>query len=121
MQADVDDDPGGAEDRRLVLVELMLRIGEEALLAHDPLGVERPALREVRRAEDLAKLRRIEVRHHEVPVVPRIRLVHGRRRDTRAAVALEPLLDLRVRGVVRRVGDEEVPGQRLAERRRPVV
>ena len=54
-------------------------------------------------------------------MVPRIGLVHGRRRDARAAVAFEPLLDLRLRRVVRRVGHEEVAGQRIAERGRPVV
>ena len=37
--------------RRLEVVELLDGLGEEAALAHDALGVQRPALGEVGRAE----------------------------------------------------------------------
>src|SRR6266699_2056942 len=88
------DFPRRAKDRGLVLIKEMLRIGEEALLAHDPLGVEGPALAEVRRTEDPPRVRRVGLGHHEMPVVTRIRLVHGGRRDAGAADALEALLHL---------------------------
>src|SRR3979490_125912 len=121
MQTGVDDDPRRAEDRGLVLIEKVLRVGEEALLAHDALRVERPALAEVRGSDDPARVRRVRLRHHEVPVVTGVGLVHRGRWDAGAAVALQALLHLLWGRAIRRIGEEEVPGQRVAERRRALI
>ena len=53
-----------------------------------------------------------------MPVVPRVRLVHGCRGDRRPAVVGQPLLDLLLGRVVRRVGDVEAPDERRLERGR---
>src|SRR5256714_8897602 len=53
-----------------------------------------------------------------MPVMARISLVHGRRRDAGAAVALEALLHLFRWRAVRRVRHEEVAVKRIAERGR---
>src|SRR5688572_19755468 len=121
MQARVDDDARGAEDRGLELVEDLLRILEEPLLAHHPLSVERPALREVRRAERLAHLRRVGRGHDEMPVVAGIGLVHRRGRDAVAAVPLEPALYLLLGRPVGWEGHEEVARERVGERGWTVV
>ena len=121
VQARVDDDARRAEDRRLVLVEQVLRIGEESLLAHHALGIERPALVEVRRSEHAADRRCIALRHHQMPVVSGICLVHRGGRDAGAAVALQSLLNFFGGRAIGRVGDEEVAPQRVLECRRPLV
>src|SRR5207237_998405 len=61
------------------------------------------------------------LRQHEVPLVSWIGLVDGGGGDTSAAVSLEPLLHLFGRGVVRRIRNEEVTVQRVAEGGRLVV
>ena len=75
------DDPRRAEDRRLEVLELLERILEEAALAHHALGVERPTLAEVGRAQHQAELGRVDLAPGDVPVVAGIGLVDGRRRD----------------------------------------
>src|SRR5439155_22988471 len=71
--------------------------------------------------EDAADVRWVLLRHHQMPVVPGIRLVDRGRRDARAAVALEALLHLLRRRAVGRERDEEVSVQRVLERGWPVV
>src|SRR2546423_6060515 len=121
VQRGVHHDAGGAEERRLVLEQQVSRVGEEPLLAHDALGVETPAFGEVRGEVRAADVRAVLLRHDEMPVMTRIRLVYGRRWYTGAAVALEALLHLFRWRAVRRVRHEEVAVKRIAERGRLVV
>ena len=121
MQRGVHDDPRRAEEGRLVLEEEKARLGEESLLAHDPFGVEPPALGEIGGEVRPPDGRRILLRHHQVPVMAGIGLMHGGRGDTRGAVALEALLHFLGWRAVRRVGHEEVTVQGVGERGRLVV
>ena len=121
VEAGVDDDAGGTEDARVEPSEHLPVVGEEALLAHHQLGVERPALDEERGADDVTHASRARLRPREVPVVPGVRLVDRDRRDHRVVVGLQALADLLGRRAVRWERHEEVADARVAERRRPVV
>ena len=107
------------EQRRVEVVELVDRLLEEAPLAHHAFGIQRPALAEVGRREDLAaRPTGCALRITRCQWWPGIGLVDRGRRDRPVGVVRQPRLDLLLRGAVGRERHEEVALPAVRERRR---
>ena len=121
VQAGVDDDSGGTEQRRLDLRHLVARLSEESLLAHELLGVQAPALSEVRSTKRAPNRAGVAPGGHQVPVVAGVGFVNGRRRNRGITIVLRALLDLLLGRAIGRERNEEVAAHRGRKRRRAVV
>jgi len=115
VQADVDDHARGAPQPVPQLREAHVVSLEEALLEHQLLAVEAPALAENRFLDEAAEHPRVLVRLERGDVMARIRFVHRDDRDPRPMMRTQTLAPLLRRQVLLDRRQHEFAEQLLVE------